>query len=131
VDSAKRQPFLRSLGEVGTPNAERQTGSGAGHGPGEGSGDDALAAYAQIIRSRFDAAWNQPRSEMSLGTKFAATVQLKIERDGTVKEFSIMQGSGNAVVDDSIREAGRKITKLPPPPTGEALAPIVRFELGD
>ena len=68
---------------------------------------------------------------MSLGTKFAATVQLKIEQDGTVKEFSIMQGSGNAVVDDSIREAGRKITKLPPPPTGEALAPIVRFELGD
>ena len=58
-------------------------------------------------------------------------VRLKIQPDGTVTEFEIVDGSGNAVVDDSVREAGKKIAKLPAPPGGGTFTPIIRFELGD
>jgi len=70
-------------------------------------------------------------SEMTLGKKLEVTVKLHIEADGTVTEFTIVQGSGNAVVDESVREAGAKLGKLPPPPNGQAFSAPVRFELRD
>ena len=90
-----------------------------------------LAYYAEVIKNRFQAAWNQPHGEIAPGTELVATVKLKIEPDGSVTEFTLVDGSGNSVVDDSVREAGRKITKLPPPPGGAAFSPVVRFELGN
>ncbi|MBV9645009.1 MAG: TonB family protein [Verrucomicrobia bacterium] len=109
--------------------------SGNGTGPGDtrstGSVDSGLAAYVGILTNRFQAAWNQPTSEMALGKMLQVTVQLKVESDGTVTEFNIVEGSGNAVVDDSVREAGKKITKLPPPPNAQPFSAPVRFELGN
>ena len=90
-----------------------------------------MAGYVGILTNRFQAAWNQPTSEMALGKMLAVTVKLKMESDGTVTEFEIVEGSGNAVVDDSVREAGKKIAKLPPPPNGQAFSAPVRFELGN
>jgi len=107
------------------------SGSGAGDGRVGGSGDSALAAYVGILTNRFQAAWNQPTSEMALGKTLEVTVKLKVEADGTVTEFIIVEGSGNAVVDDSVRDAGKKITKLPAPPNGQAFSAPVRFELGN
>jgi TonB family protein len=107
------------------------SGNGAGDGKVAGSGNSALAAYVGILSNRFQAAWNQPTSEMALGKTLKVTVKLKVEADGTVTEFMIAEGSGNAVVDDSVREAGKKITKLPPPPNGQAFSAPVRFELGN
>ena len=95
------------------------------------SGDSALSAYVGILTNRFQAAWNQPTSEMALGKTLEVTVKLKVEADGAVTEFIIVEGSGNAVVDDSVRDAGKKITKLPPPPNGQAFSAPVRFELGN
>jgi TonB family protein len=106
-------------------------GTGPGDAEGSGSGNSALAGYVGILTNRFQAAWNQPTSEMALGKVLQVTVKLKVESDGTVTEFEIIEGSGNAVVDDSVREAGKKITKLPPPPNGEAFSAPVRFELGN
>jgi TonB family protein len=106
-------------------------GKGPGDTEGSGSGDSVLVGYVGILTNRFQAAWNQPTSEMALGKMLKVTVKLKIEPDGTVTEFEIVEGSGNAVVDDSVREAGKKITKLPPPPNGQAFSAPVRFELGN
>ena len=106
-------------------------GTGAGEGKVAGSGDSALSAYVGILTNRFQAAWNQPTSEMALGKTLEVTVKLKVEADGAVTEFIIVEGSGNAVVDDSVRDAGKKITKLPPPPNGQAFSAPVRFELGN
>jgi TonB family protein len=107
------------------------SGSEAGDGKDAGSGDSALAAYVGILTNRFQTAWNQPTSEMALGKTLQVTVKLKVEADGTVTEFVIVEGSGNAVVDDSVRDAGKKITKLPPPPNGQGFSAPVRFELGN
>jgi TonB family protein len=111
--------------------ARSGNGAGAGDGKDAGSGDSALAAYVGILTDRFQAAWNQPTSEMALGKTLEVTVKLKVEADGTVTEFVIVEGSGNTVVDDSVRDAGKKITKLPPPPNGQGFSAPVRFELGN
>ncbi len=113
------------------PHSRVGGGTGPGDTEGSGSGDSALAGYVGILTNRFQAAWNQPTSEMALGKMLAVTVKLKVEQDGTVTEFDIVEGSGNAVVDDSVREAGKKIAKLPPPPNGQAFSAPVRFELGN
>jgi TonB family protein len=113
----------------------QQTGSGNGegqeHGTASGNGEADIGLYAEIIKNRFQTAWNQPHGEIPAGTTIVVNVRLKIQPDGSVTEFSIVDGSGNAVVDDSVREAGKKITKLPPPPGGDTFTPIIRFELGD
>ena len=121
-EQASNGPGSHSHGESGT---------GPGGTEGSGSGDSALVGYVGVLTNRFQAAWNQPTGEMALGKMLAVTVKLKVEPDGTVTEFDIVEGSGNAVVDDSVREAGKKITKLPPPPNGHAFSAPVRFELGN
>jgi TonB family protein len=118
---------------AGGPSSRPRSGSGSGreNGQAAGAGDSALSAYVGILTNRFQAAWNQPTSEMALGKTLEVTVKLKVESDGTVTEFNIVEGSGNTVVDDSVREAGKKITKLPPPPNGQAFSAPVHFELGN
>jgi len=108
-----------------------RTGTSKGTSQGSEASDSTLSYYAEVIKNRFQAAWNQPHGEIAPGTELVATVKLKIQPDGTVTEFTLVDGSGNPVVDDSVREAGRKITKLPPPPDGSTFSPVVRFELGD
>jgi TonB family protein len=115
-----------SLTDAGDRNAKE-----GGSGQGQGGGSSDLSGYAQTIKMRFDSAWDQPRGQIPPGSHLVATVRLKIQPDGTVSEFTVVQGSGNPVVDETIREAGRKITRLPPPPGGGVFSPVVRFELGD
>jgi TonB family protein len=116
----------------GGPSSWRSgSGSERDNGEAAGAGDSALSAYVGILTNRFQAAWNQPTSEMALGKTLEVTVKLKVEPDGTVTEFDIVEGSGNTVVDDSVREAGKKIARLPPPPNGQAFSAPVHFELGN
>ncbi len=132
---------MAAQGKGKSPRDQTTTGRGSPSHSNGGSGagevrlavqaDSALAAYVGILTNRFQAAWNQPTSEMALGKTLKVTVKLKVEADGTVTEFIIVEGSGNAVVDDSVREAGKKITKLPPPPDGQGFSAPVRFELGN
>jgi TonB family protein len=117
----------KSKGKQGHGEESNHSGSDSG----SGSGDSGLEGYVGILTNRFQAAWDQPTSEMALGKTLSVTVKIKIEADGTVTEFEIVEGSGNAVVDDSVREAGKKLIKLPPPPDGRAFSAPVRFELGN
>jgi TonB family protein len=107
------------------------SGKGNGEAKGAGSGDSGLEGYVGLLANRFQAAWNQPVSEMALGKILAVTVRIRIEPDGAVTDFEIVTGSGNTVVDDSVREAGRRLARLPPPPNGKAFSAPVRFELGN
>ncbi|HYY27560.1 MAG TPA: TonB family protein [Chthoniobacterales bacterium] len=127
--------------EEATADSGSESGSGAAKGPGSGrgtgdakgtsSGESGLEGYVGLLTNRFQAAWNQPTSEMALGKTLSVTVRIKIEPDGTVTNFEIVEGSGNAVVDDSVREAGKRLARLPPPPNGRAFSSPVRFELGN
>jgi TonB family protein len=103
--------------------------NGSGTGSTPGNGDAGFGPYAEIIKNRFDGAWNQPHGQIPADSALVVTVHLKIEPDGTVTEFSIVDGSGNSVVDETVKEAGHKITRLPPPPGGSGFSPTIRFEL--
>ncbi len=113
------------------PSKSNSSNSANGNGTGSapGNGDASFGLYAEIIKNRFDGAWNQPHGQIPAGSALVVTVHLKIEPDGTVTEFSIVEGSGNSVVDETVKEAGHKITRLPPPPGGSGFSPTIRFEL--
>jgi TonB family protein len=112
------------------PKGNASSGSnGNGTGSAAGDGEANFGLYAEIIKNRFDGAWNQPHGQIPAGSALVVTVHLKIEPDGTVTEFSIVEGSGNSVVDETVKEAGHKITRLPPPPGGSGFSPTIRFEL--
>jgi TonB family protein len=130
VNNGEKTPRAERV-DNGTAGPAGSTGNGTGSGQATGNGESKLAYYAEVIKNRFQAAWNQPRGEIAAGTQLVATVRLRIQPDGTVTEFTLIEGSGNSVVDESVREAGRKITHLPPPPSGTAFNPVMRFELGD
>jgi TonB family protein len=108
-------------------SSDGANGNGTGSTPG--NGDAGFGPYAEIIKNRFDGAWNQPHGQIPADSALVVTVHLKIEPDGTVTEFSIVEGSGNSVVDETVKEAGHKITRLPPPPGGSGFSPTIRFEL--
>jgi TonB family protein len=129
ADSEKKR--TAELTSSGATTKQAGTGNGSGSGAAAGTGASDLAYYAEIIKNRFQAAWNQPHGALTAGTQLIATVKLRIEPDGTVTDFTLVDGSGNAVVDESVRQAGHRITKLPPPPGGSTFSPVVRFELGD
>jgi TonB family protein len=129
ADEAKSSNIRAENGSGGVSRTEARGGHGGG--TRSGSGDSALSAYVGILTNRFQAAWNQPTGEMAMGKTLEVTVKLKVEADGRVTEFTIVEGSGNAVVDESVREAGNRITRLPPPPNSEVFSAPVRFELGN
>jgi TonB family protein len=117
-----------SSGKPPKGNASSGT-NGNGTGSAAGNGEANFGLYAEIIKNRFDGAWNQPHGQIPAGSALVVTVHLKIEPDGTVTEFSIVDGSGNSVVDETVKEAGQKITRLPAPPGGSGFSPTIRFEL--
>ena len=71
-----------------------------------------------MLHDRFFGAWVQPKTAAATGSKMAALVQIRIEKDGRVSEFKIARSSGNVVVDESITAVGRRVLKVDPLPAG-------------
>ncbi|MEP6821296.1 MAG: energy transducer TonB [Chthoniobacterales bacterium] len=90
-------------------------------------------AYGNMLHDRFFGAWVQPKTAAATGSKMAALVQIRIERDGRVSEFKIARSSGNVVVDESITAVGRRVLKVDPLPAGLEAGGYydvrIRFEL--
>ncbi|MBV9008382.1 MAG: TonB family protein [Verrucomicrobia bacterium] len=91
-----------------------QTGSA-----GQGNGDDASANwYGDMLHDRFYRAWTQPQSVVASGAKFSALARIRIEKDGRVSGFKVVQPSGNVLVDQSVREVGGKVRQVDALPPG-------------
>ncbi len=75
-------------------------------------------AYGNMLHDRFFGAWAQPKTAAATGSKMAALVQIRIEKDGRVSEFKIARSSGNVVVDESIIAVGQRVLKVEPLPAG-------------
>ena len=97
---------------------EGAAGSSAG---GSGAGNAAqFNRYGNMLHDRFFGAWAQPTTASATGSKMAALVQLRIEQDGRVSKFEIVQSSGNVVVDESVAAVGKRVLKVDPLPAGLA-----------
>ena len=97
---------------------EGATGSSAA---GSGAGNAAqFNWYGNMLHDRFFGAWAQPTTASATGSKMAALVQLRIEKDGRVSKFEIVQSSGNVVVDESVAAVGKRVLKVDSLPAGLA-----------
>lgn len=72
--------------------------------------------YRQMLRDRFYAQWEQPRSAYEAVQKFRATVRLRIEKDGRISQVALVRSSGLLPMDDSVLLAARRVKKVEAPP---------------
>ena len=110
-------------GEANT-NARTGTGTatnaGTKGGPGAAGGvsQSMLAAYGDVVGSKFKAvgAPSKPVSVEGNNREFSAILHVKIARDGTVLATSLQTPCGNQLVDDWIRATIPDFKQVPPPP---------------
>ena len=89
-----------------------------------GGGDKGITSsvkdsgYTRALQRQFYAAWEQPESVAAPRGKISVPVEIEIDRTGRVVRFRIAQTSGYREVDQSIRQIGRRIREVDPPPIG-------------
>lgn len=69
-----------------------------------------------MIRQRFYDRWVQPQSVFHLDKKLTATLTIRIEKNGQISGFNLVQSSGDSVMDQSILEAARRVIQIDPLP---------------
>lgn len=112
---------IAAAAKTGTAPTVGISGTGAGgpggHGAGLG-GASQFGWYAHMLHDRFFSQWSQPTSVVRSGAKMSTLVKLRIEKDGTVSRFTILKPSGNVVVDESVSEVAKRVTRVDPLPSG-------------
>jgi TonB family protein len=105
--------------------AATQTGHGKGTTAGSGSGhaggsvnESQFGWYGSMLHDRFYSEWAQPTTVASAGGKNSVLVKLRIEKDGRVSSFEIVRPSGSAELDESVKAAASRVTKVEPLPDG-------------
>ena len=99
----------------GTASQAKITGASLGTGDGTGSGE-AVANYAQAVRSYYRNAWISPSSLKD--DKLTTVVRVVINRNGSINSASITTRSGDKDLDASVQKAIDSVVKLPPFPRG-------------
>lgn len=117
---------------VSVTSAENSGSTGTG---GRGAGTGAASQhgwYANMLHDRFFSEWAQPTTVVATGAKMSALVRIRIEKDGRVSDFAIVRSSGNVVVDESVSEVAKRVTRVDPLPRGlgnENYEVKINFEL--
>ena len=70
-----------------------------------------------MLYDRFNSEWVQPKTVIAQGSRISALVRVRIEKDGRVSNFTIVQPSGNVVLDESVAAVAKKVTRVDPLPT--------------
>jgi outer membrane biosynthesis protein TonB len=76
--------------------------------------------YGNMLHDRFYSAWIQPTTTVASGTKISTLVKVRIEKDGHVSKFEIINPSENVVVNESVAAIAKRVTEVDSPPTGLA-----------
>src|SRR5262249_33498147 len=109
----------------GAPGGGRGTGTSGAGGIGTGGlSGIRLRTYQAELQAKITNAWNIPPQSKNLH----AEVFLIIDRAGNVEQSRLVQGSGNALFDESLQRAIKQAQPLPALPEDYA-APSVRVTL--
>lgn len=108
---------------------KQQGGPGEG-GPGMGSGGDgdgvgALGSYVESVISRVKPNWSYV--EPANRRNFTAVVNIRIDKDGTIREARIVEPSGNPYFDGTVMSAIRVTARLEPPDSPEMMDLNIAF----
>lgn len=69
-----------------------------------------------MIHDRFYSQWQQPSSIVKEGEKMSAVIKIRIEKDGHISSVSLAKSSGNAIMDESVMTAAKRVTQIDPLP---------------
>jgi protein TonB len=76
--------------------------------------DDLQWYYRLVYQALYDA-WQQP-GMLSRSAGLTTTVLIRVQRDGTISQRSLLRSSGNSIMDQSVMDAVRSVTRLQPLP---------------
>lgn len=109
-----------------TANQSDKAGTGSAKGAGSGTGKEGRGTgagkpsdfgwYFSLLRDRFYAVWIPPT--VPDAKALSVTIKFRVKRDGTILSFEMTRPSGNSLMDGSVLEAARQVTKLDPLPEG-------------
>ena len=115
---------MATLGEGRSSSGSGTADAGSGGGARGGQSGMRLRPYQAALRAKITNAWNIPPQSKDLH----AEVFLIIDRAGNVEQSRLVQGSGNALFDESLQRAIKQAQPLPALPEDYA-APSVRVTL--
>lgn len=111
ADADKKAAFQKARGSGGGGSGSSGGGTGAAAGPD-------LSGYHRMIRERFYDRWVQPQSVFRADKKLVAVLTIRIEKSGRISGFNLVESSGDAVMDQSVLEAARRVVQIDPLPPG-------------
>lgn len=133
--STKRKKLSKNQIQKLLGSAVKDVGSGTArgsYGTGQGGGVyDPLAWYYSGVRATMYEAWQQP-SALAGKQGLVSRVLIRVQRDGRIIRRSLVQPSGNALMDTSVMNAVKSVQRLQklPPGFGGAYKEItIDFEL--
>ena len=90
-------------------------GGGAGGGGGGGGSGVTMGVYAQIVNREVKKNWRFPQGAKQ---QLLAVVEVRIDKDGRIQSYHLVQSSGQANFAASTVKSVAETETLPPPPTG-------------
>src|SRR5438094_2580980 len=117
--SEKSEESLTAKTGAASQRGSGKTGSTAkGGSAGGGRSASELGWYGNMLHDRFYSAWIQPTTSVPSGSKISTLVKVRIEKDGHVSKFEIINPSENIVVNESVAAVAKRVTEVDPPPVG-------------
>lgn len=104
---------------LGSSSASGTSVKGAAPGNGDGTGiGPSVANYNQYVISLYNRSWNCPTDLTDAGA--TTTVEVKINKDGSIRSSRITKRSGNKSLDDSVQRTLDVVAAsgVPPLPKG-------------
>ena len=104
---------------LGSSSASGTSVKGAAPGNGDGTGiGPSVANYNQYVISLYNRSWNCPSDLTDAGA--TTTVEIKINKDGSIRSSRITKRSGNKSLDDSVQRTLEIVAAsgVPPLPKG-------------
>ncbi|MBU4199400.1 MAG: TonB family protein [Verrucomicrobia bacterium] len=102
------------------------------YGTGSGGGTyDPLGWYYSMVRVTMYEAWQQP-SSLAGKKGLISRILIRVQRDGRISQRSLIQPSGNALMDSSVMtavESVQRLQELPPGFGGSYKEITIDFEL--
>jgi|GEM_PF-3246931 protein TonB len=119
-------PKTSSLEEKGNKNQNLANNESVT--PGSESGD--YERYYLLIREKLYSLWDQPVEFLGLG--LSATIEMIVESNGKVRQFKLLQSSGNEKFDQSALEAVKKLESIGEPrPSSIPEVITVKFQMAE
>jgi len=92
------------------------------------SSTDPVELYRSAMEEVFRSKWNRPQNMDD--DRYAVEVQVSVQPDGQISDVQWEKGSGNAIWDESVRQAIASVRSMDnPPPTNFPPYVFIRFDV--